>query len=143
MKCDVRQAGAVSEGFSSDTGDAIRNRDTSQAGAGVEGTVSDAIDAIRNRDTGQAAAAIEGKIPDAGDGIWDDVIGTCLAFRIGMQERHLLVEQNSIKARIIHVSRANLNSRQGATPIEGCISDTGNAIRNGDARQTGAVSEGS
>ena len=59
-----------------------------------------------------------------------------------MQRSLFFIKQNSIKARIIHVSRANLNRRHCAAIIEGSYSDTGNAIRNGDARQAGAALEG-
>ena len=59
-----------------------------------------------------------------------------------MQRSLFFIKQNSIKARIIHVSRANLNRRQAAAVTEGPSPDTGNAIRNGDARQAGAALEG-
>ena len=59
-----------------------------------------------------------------------------------MQERHLRIEQNPIDLRVIHVSRGNLNRRQGAATSEGASPDVGNAIRNRDARKVAAVQEG-
>ena len=69
-------------------------------------------DAVRNRDGGQGAAPMEGPIPNTGDAVRDVVIGTCLACRINMQERHLRIEQNPIDLRVIHIPRVNLNRRQ-------------------------------
>ena len=59
-----------------------------------------------------------------------------------MQERHLRIEQNPIDLRVIHVPRANFNSRQGAATSEGSIPNAGNAVTNGDTRQAAAVIEG-
>ena len=60
-----------------------------------------------------------------------------------MQRSLFFIKQNSIKARIIHVSRANLNRRQTGAGREGVTVDAGDAIRNRDARQAGAPNEGS
>ena len=72
-------------------GSASLECDARQAGALVEGAIPDAGDAIRNRDARQVGAAFEGVIPDAGDAIRNDVIGTCLAGRISMQQRLLFI----------------------------------------------------
>ena len=58
-----------------------------------------------------------------------------------MQRSLFFIKQNSIKACIIDVSRANRNRRQAGAALEGQNSDPGDAIRNRDARQAGAASE--
>ena len=59
-----------------------------------------------------------------------------------MQRSLFFIKQNSIKARIIHVSRANLNRRQAGAAREGVISDAGDAIRNCDDREAAAEEKG-
>ena len=51
-----------------------------------------------------------------------------------MQRSLFFIKQNSIKARIIHVSRANLNRRQAAASIESMSPDAGDTVRDRDAR---------
>ena len=75
-----------------DAGDAITYRDARKAFAVVEGDLPDAGDAVRNRDALQAGAVVEGRIPDTVDAIRDDVIGTCLACGISMQQRLIFIE---------------------------------------------------
>ena len=59
-----------------------------------------------------------------------------------MQERHFRIEQNPIDLRVIHVPRGNLNRRQAAAVTECLPSDTCDAIRDRDARESGAITEG-
>ena len=59
-----------------------------------------------------------------------------------MQRSPFFVKQNSIKAGIIPVSRANLNRRQAGAAREGVTCDAGDAIGNRDARQAPAPKEG-
>ena len=139
---DGRHVSAITEGLDPDASDTIRDRDAGQVSAIMEGLDPDASDTIGDRDVGQGSAAIEGPLADVGDAVWDDVIGTCLGCRIGMQERHLLIEQNPIDRRVIHVLRANLNHRQGRGIGEGSRANAGNAVRDRDACEAGAEPEG-
>ena len=59
-----------------------------------------------------------------------------------MQRSLFFIKQNSIKACIIDVSRANRNRRQASAAREGEISDAGDAIRDGDVRQVATAREG-
>ena len=59
-----------------------------------------------------------------------------------MQRSLFFIKKNSSKARIIHVSRANLNRRQAITAREGVAFDACDAIGNRDARQAAAPKEG-
>ena len=147
---DARQAGAGIEGARSDSGDAIRNCDARQAGAITEGALSDNGDAVANRDARQAGAALEGIRLNEADTIRDDVIGTCLGCRIGMQDPHLRFDeiisegfhQNPIDPRVSHVSRANLNRCQAGAITEGEIPDGSDVVANRDAREAAATKEG-
>ena len=103
-----------------------------------------------NGDARQAGAVTEGVVPDSDDTIRDDVIGTCLGWRIGMQEPILRFDeilsdgfyQNPIDSSEIHVPRANLNRCQGAATSEGKLPDASDAVANRDAREAAAPSEG-
>ena len=140
---DARQASAATEGGILDAGNAIRNRDARQAGAANEGSSPDAGYTIRDCDARQVSAVVEGQNPDAGDAVRNDIIGTCLASRISMQNRLSSIKQDPFDIRVIHVTRANLNSRQAGAVREGSSPDAGDAVRDRDARQAGAVVEGS
>ena len=58
-----------------------------------------------------------------------------------MQERHFRIEQNPIDNCEIHVPRANVNCRQGATMREGTRSDVDETAGQSHARQAGALTE--
>ena len=58
-----------------------------------------------------------------------------------MQERHFRIEQNPIDNCEIHVPRANVNCRQGATMREGTRSDMDETAGQSHARQAGALTE--
>ena len=73
-------------------------------------------------------------MPDSCDAIWDDVIGTCLACGISMQQRLLFIKQDPFDIRVIHVLRTNLNRGQVGAAVEGINPDVGDAITNRDAR---------
>ena len=59
-----------------------------------------------------------------------------------MQRSLFFIKQNSSKARIIHVSRANLNRRQAIAGREGVTFDASDAIGNRDPREAAAPKEG-
>ena len=59
-----------------------------------------------------------------------------------MQRSLFFIKQNSIKACIIDVSRANRDVRQAGAFKEGALPDTGNTVRNNNLCQIAASKEG-
>ena len=124
-----RQAAAVTEGPSPDTGDAVRNGDARQAGAALEGQKSDAGDAIRNRDARQASTEVEGHLPNTGN-----------AGRNGDARQPGAETESSIPNAGDAIR--DRDARQAGAVFEGKVRDAGDTDRDRDPCQVAAIFEG-
>ena len=96
MEVDSGQRVAVLESIASDGGDPIAKSDMSQRGAPVESTVSDGGDRIGDDNLRQRGAVVESPLPNGGDRIGDNIRGIRFSGGIGMEQRTVLGEEDSL-----------------------------------------------
>ncbi len=96
-----------------------------QRGAVVESIVSNRGDSVAKSDMSQRGAVRESTVSDGGDRIGDNIRGIRFSGGIGMEQRTVLGEEDSLYRLIRGIILTHLNLRQRGAVVESTPSDGG------------------